>query len=1355
MRRRKWILVLAAIVTLMAVVGYVSWHLFKANEKIKNILLERVRPFLAEGSDIEQLELDLNSLHLKGVRIVDKQQEFVLEIEDVRVGYQLGHLIRYGFKPYRIAHELTMVRPELILRQVPSIKQETPAPQKTEINYEALVDFIEPLKRISIVDASIVLEDSMQTRARLAKDMNGWFQTSPKDSALIRLSGKVFETDKKNLILNGTLDMTTGRPQWMEVVLEKTEAPENMPMILPPYLRIVSGRVKGYGLYTKQTGISGSAEVQNLSVAFKTADLYFENVNIKSNIQHGVAEVQGAVESFNGSKLDIEGHVHHILKPQLDLHVSCPRFSLPRFFERALPGSHFPVNGQASLRLDIAGALENPRMDGRIHAHTIKASRLTFDTLTTTLQLKDSLLTVRGQALALSGTEMELNGSLDLASGRNDVDVHFDIAGDFISVLPLWFQKHAKNMSGKSKLALRGRLGDIQGEVTGTLALVSLNSDTLRVFPQLTYDDRDLEVRVTSNSALALSGTVYSLFYNSIHWDLHGQGFGNLVIPWAGESFATHLRGYAIAGDWGGKPSQWQLKVNTANQYNAAKQIELTIDARKIRAGDVQYHLAGNVLGEAGASLPVQMQANRVASQINVHSFQLGDLVQAQGVYSFVAKRFEKSKLEVSVQSLKQLHPFFVSSQPFEGAFHLAGEIDGSLNKPNWALACQLKEGTGYGKGVFEGEFESRAEKGQFQTLQLNFRQNDVPVLKGKLTPLGDGQIAGLFKGDLVDFGEILASFTGKEDLLTALGTMEIAAFGQRDCPVFQGNLNLHDGHIKGFPFTQLSFQWLDSLCTPGQRLNNRLHIQDCKLTRNDGFSIQAKGFLPTNLRDEVDIVVRADGNLLALLPEMSSFFTKGRSEGYAQLHFAGKLNDWALGQLEMGIEQGNLEMVTFARKVNHLTAKLSLRNEERFLAIERLTGNVEDGQFFISNRPGNPQNDDDIPISLEALGLNLGVLELKTEEKGIPVQIPGLMESGEEGWIHFKGLNHANSFIITGPSDAITLQGTLLLRNSRITYPFLKGSGGSKADMGFLKALRWNLCVIPEQDVHYIREVKSPFGNVYTDLKLQDERGEIHVAGGYNEGTLQVWGNLSSTEGSLDVLDHYFRAERLTFNYPRGASPILSGRAYTTIIDSTGMPSTVWLSVNAMDDEEVGVDGVSWDNIQFRFSTDNPNLGRTEADLLAALGYSSEDLKDRAYDVLGNSVDNLVFRPFIRPLEREMRRYLGLDMVRLSSMFSRNLAELRSVNTPTFDPRILLRSTRLMLGKYLAPGFFISYSGQVQHNWEWQYQEQGLGFRHALSLEYAIQPDLFLEMEYTYDSQLLHDRREDKRIWLRHTFPF
>ena len=75
------------------------------------------------------------------------------------------------------------------------------------------------------------------------------------------------------------------------------------------------------------------------------------------------------------------------------------------------------------------------------------------------------------------------------------------------------------------------------------------------------------------------------------------------------------------------------------------------------------------------------------------------------------------------------------------------------------------------------------------------------------------------------------------------------------------------------------------------------------------------------------------------------------------------------------------------------------------------------------------------------------------------------------------------------------------------------------------------------------------------TRSRLSPEQLSAKNEGVSRERTLQAWGNLVSTEGSIEVLDHYFKPERITFDYPRGTrNPIISGRAYTTIIDSLGI---------------------------------------------------------------------------------------------------------------------------------------------------------------------------------------------------------
>jgi hypothetical protein len=283
-----------------------------------------------------------------------------------------------------------------------------------------------------------------------------------------------------------------------------------------------------------------------------------------------------------------------------------------------------------------------------------------------------------------------------------------------------------------------------------------------------------------------------------------------------------------------------------------------------------------------------------------------------------------------------------------------------------------------------------------------------------------------------------------------------------------------------------------------------------------------------------------------------------------------------------------------------------------------------------------------------------------------------------------------------------------------------------------------------------------GPFGNVYVDLRIQDGTGSLAIDGRLKDGTFEVWGGLISDEGTIEVLDRYFRPERLTFDYPKGGTPIFTGRASTTVVDSLGIASTVWMNLVSVD-QETGIEekGGPWKKVQFRFSTDNPNLGRTEADLLAAIGYSEGNIKNRAYDAIGMQVENRLFRPIIKPIERSMRRYLGFDMVKFSSMFSRNIMDLQTMEAPVFDPRLLLRNSKLILGKSFTPGLMIVYTGEVQNDFRYVLPQHGIGLRHALALEYLLKPELMLELEYTYDNMLLYERREDKRIWLKHVFPF
>jgi len=111
MRKRKWVLILFLACVVVYVTGYAIWRLVKADEKIKDSLLEYLHPFLAEGSGIQKLGFTFGGIHLKGVTFIPKSRAFTLHIEDLQFRYSLWNLIRHRFNPNAVADKVFLLHP--------------------------------------------------------------------------------------------------------------------------------------------------------------------------------------------------------------------------------------------------------------------------------------------------------------------------------------------------------------------------------------------------------------------------------------------------------------------------------------------------------------------------------------------------------------------------------------------------------------------------------------------------------------------------------------------------------------------------------------------------------------------------------------------------------------------------------------------------------------------------------------------------------------------------------------------------------------------------------------------------------------------------------------------------------------------------------------------------------------------------------------------------------------------------------------------------------------------------------------------------------------------------------------------
>jgi hypothetical protein len=1361
MRKRKWVLVLAALLMIIIFGGYISWRVTKANEKVKELLLTRIRPFLDQESNIDKLEIDLSSINIKGVSLISKNRAFTLKIENVRLGYRLSNLFWYGLVPHKVAHQVVLVRPVVTFRDI-SDDQEKYLDEDDWIKLREIIEIFKTVRRITVADAEVILENNFNKRVKLAHRLNGWLQTDPLESANIRLAGNLFKSKNKNLHLTGKLNLLSGQPLSIILQIEESEPSPELPLLLPDFIQVTGGKMIGEGTFDIDKGFSGFIEFQNGSFSFKDKALYFEDVNTRADIEDKNLVINGEIGKFNGSRVNLHGRIENIFNPQLQIDLKCPNFNTAVFIRQFNPDFQTPIINNSSFDFHISGSIRNPEMEGNFHASHLQVYGIEFDNFHSSIGLQDSIFTLRGFADKNNELNAELYGETKFLGFNQMTKLSMDVRGSFLSSLPKWLQNKMLKCDGEIGIKLDGTLDNLYGKAYGNIAAISLEGETLKLYPLFDYKNHRLKGKVRSNKVFNIEGETQNPFKRDVTWKMEAKGIDAVIDFLFNSQSHSFTNGLSISSKFSGTRMKSELSIigNNNGTIDSSRAFDIKLISKEQRRSKREINLQATYQ-ENGNNIDMLSKWTVLDQVVVIDRCEIGDFFSLKGIYPLNKKGELNGTCIVSNLDLKKLHSIIPNTKPYKGEINGKVTVSGVKSKPEIILNCSLRNGIFHSVGILKGDISTCLKEGIINELTCSIYKNNVPFLDVFAEIVTGDSLIGKVSGEEIDFGDLALALTGNSEILHGRGEIDIQISGDQKSPLLYGKVNIHHGSLGRIPFNNFQIFIFDSLSNKNQYLNNGiLHIQKGRILCHDNLGISLSGSIPHSKTEDWDLSFSAQGHILGLLPEVSRFFRKAKdSSGEIIARLGGRPGSWILGSGRISLYQGQIELVSFIKKIKNLQCEADLRPGSRFLHINNLSGEIAKCKFSISNNNDEDFQKGGIPLTIEGLGVHLGNLLVQTCPKGIRAHIPGLMETRDEGRIRFCGKVPEKPFSISGPSSNPKFHGTLYLSDIRITYPLLIINESNENDqlLRFVNNINWDIKVIPKKDVHYVRDINSPLGNVYADLKLKDGFKGLNFKGIIQEGTFHVWGNLVSTEGTIDVLDRYFKPERMTFDYPKGTTtPLVSGRAFTTVIDSTGMPSSVWFSLTTLDTTTgLVTEGGSWKNIHFRFDTDNPNLGRSEADLMAALGYSTESIKDRAYDALGIQVENRVFRPIFRPIEREIRRYLGLDIVRLSSMFSRNLFQIQYLEQPTFNAKWLLRSTKLTIGKYLAPGFFIIYSGQVQSDLGLQYHTQGLGFRHALTMEYSIRPDLFIEMEYTYDSQLLADRREDKRIWLRHIFPF
>ena len=164
-------------------------------------------------------------------------------------------------------------------------------------------------------------------------------------------------------------------------------------------------------------------------------------------------------------------------------------------------------------------------------------------------------------------------------------------------------------------------------------------------------------------------------------------------------------------------------------------------------------------------------------------------------------------------------------------------------------------------------------------------------------------------------------------------------------------------------------------------------------------------------------------------------------------------------------------------------------------------------------------------------------------------------------------------------------------------------------------------------------------------------------------------------------------------------------------------MPSDVYLTLVTRDDLNQDVAKGRWDRINIKLSSEHPRWDETQGDVIASLGYTSTTIDEKARKAVGHSTDSFIFRPLLRPVERQLERSLGLDVVRFSYAFTQNFLDSNFSNEQLKSSLAFLRSSRLILGKYLTEDIYLLYTGELKAGIDYQFQDKGVGLQHIFGM--------------------------------------
>ena len=1373
MRKRRWVLVILLLVIGAALLPLALERL-RLDEKARTLLISQLQPMLGDSCRIERVGLSFSNLHLYGLSAATRDRSVTIHIQDLRLGLAPLHLLRHGLQPRAFTRDVMIKKPVVIFHAAAGRDSLAP-PMRLDQLHDYLrgalqLDLVE---RLSIIGGEIRLEIPGREGLTLASHLEGWIASAADQALQLRLRGQPFRSTQSVVTIDGRLALNGAGTDTLRAAVRRLPLRSAWPWPQAEGIEIRSGELDaeialslrpGQSFYS---GLSGRLQLRHLTAAWPRQRLRMARAALDLELRDEVITLRQAEGWINETPVALQGTIRGIQPPLLSLQLQAPEIDLQAVKE-LLPEQARRLTGTVALSAAIGGSPAHPRLDISASARHLADDATSFQDAALTARWQADTLDIRSLRAVWRGLQLAASGRMTGRTDSSRLQGTFSASGDLRPLIAgIWntpVQQAGLRLAG----TLSGTAGEPAAQGSFSLALTTPGVESLTTRHDFSWAGRRIRLQPAAGEAAGWSGTV--------DWAADGPRLALRLAsaaPWldhAAPPLAGQLRrrGLDIAGEVAAQRSGYTFRVALDRRLaDRPAETLLTLAARAdLRQsgwdGDGSLTLWPGQAGAVAGRFTLQRDSTRFV----LRDFTIGDwfsgVIQVNKAGQLTGSCFLQ---DLPIESLLDR-----DSAPLRGI--LAGEVEihGTLGQPRLRGNLALREAWYGATGPFTGEgaFNGGRELWTLERLQLHHDGDNLCFAHGWYQP-GTDSLYFRLQGAGFEMSRLSPAFMPGERPLTGQTTADLEFSGTRRQPRVAGYFGIRSGSCYGAPFDELQLR-LGALPASRQpAASGGLYLQRFALHRKGVLNMVAEGVLPFSPEEEMEISLQGAGNFLALLSDLNSWFMESDSDGRLSVRIGGSRRQPQIRAAELVILNGRLRCENVLPLITEMTARFEYQPQRQFIRIAELQGMVGGRPVRISNQLNHPG------IAARPLanlvfprlgGLNLGVISLETGAAGVVLHIPGLMDRDQVGTAWFEGRTAAEKFYCAGPIEHPLFRGLVRAANTRFMFPFDETLPVQEESLvlDILFSAEWDVAVRTLEDVRYVKFIPGGIDKVYANILIEEGSDDLLFSGVWNDSTLRIAGDLRTSSGVVEYLDMTFRIEQGGASWDHSSLfPLTWGQARTTVTDSLGFTSQIFLTVQTVDETlDKEVEDIyrqeerrgRWDKIRFKLSSDNPNLGSTEAQLLASLGYSERTLQAKAVDVIGINTENYLLRPFFRPVERSLEQMFRFDYVRFSSRFTRNFLNANLNNNAQINRRLaLLRSSKLILGKFIARSIFVQYTGQIETGVEYRYQDRGVGLRHSLGLEYRISPQVLLELEYNYDSLMLYNR-DDKRVMVRHWFP-